>query len=70
MGVIGNELKNRGFGDEAGSDWPGSGRSDLMKRGLMGWSEKGKRKGRVKSAFWHVPDECVMRSDLNFRVRS
>lgn len=30
-----------------------------MKRGLMGWSERGKRKGRVKSAFWHVPEECV-----------
>lgn len=41
-----------------------------VKRGLMCWSERGKGKGRVKSAFWHVPDECVMRSDLNFRVRS
>lgn len=40
------------------------------RRGLMGWSGRGKGKGRVKSAFWHVPDECVMRSDLNFRVRS
>ena len=36
----------------------------------MGWSGRGKGKGRVKSAFWHVPEECVMRSDLNFRVRS
>lgn len=39
-------------------------------RGLMGWSGRGKGKGRVKSVFWHVPGECVMRSDLSSRVRS
>ena len=43
------------YGDCGGSDWPGSGRSDLMKRVLKSWSGRGKGKGRVKSAFGTSP---------------